>query len=316
MFSAMINWRKHLYHSALGLLILLAAFHGRAATFTVATYNVENYLDVPTATREAKSPVSKAKVRESIRAMTPDVLALQEIGTTNALLELRDSLKAEGLFYPYWEHVGGFDTNIFVAVLSRFPIVARDPITNANFLLRGRRFLTSRGFAKVDIEVNRNYRFTLIAVHLKSRRATAEADEAEIRAQEARILRQQIDALLNANPNLNLVVLGDLNDSRDSIPVRTIIGRGKNSLIDTRPAENNGDNPGAPNSPLHYSQRRITWTHFYAKEDVYQRADYILISRGMAREWDQSGTYVLAIPDWGIASDHRPIIARFSAQDR
>ncbi|NLH72131.1 MAG: hypothetical protein GX456_03650 [Verrucomicrobia bacterium] len=312
----MINRRKFLNHSALGLLILLGALHGQPATFTVATYNVENYLDVPTATREAKSPVSKAKVRESIRAMMPDVLALQEIGSTNALLELRDSLKAEGLFYPYWEHVGGFDTNIFVAVLSRFPIVARNPITNANFLLRGRRFVISRGFANVDIEVNRNYRFTLIAAHLKSRRATAEADEAEIRAQEARILRRQVDALLNANPNLNLIVLGDLNDSKDSIPVRTIIGRGKNSLIDTRPAEKNGDIPSAPDIPAHQSLRRITWTHFYAKEDIYQRADYILLSRGMAREWDQTGTYVLALPGWGIASDHRPIIARFSAQDR
>lgn len=315
MLFRILTWRIAMRSITLGLLIFISAVHGSTATFTVATYNVQNYLDVATVTREQKSPASKAKVRESIRVMSPDVLALQEIGTTNALLELRDSLRAEGLFYPYWEHVRGFDTNIFVAVLSRFPIVARNPITNANFLLRGRRFMISRGFANVDIEVNRNYRFTLINVHLKSRRATADANEAEIRAQEARILRQIIDALLNLNPNLNLVVLGDLNDSKNSIPVRTIIGRGRNSLIDTRPAEINGD-AVVPDSPGYHSLRRITWTHFYAKEDLYQRSDYILISRSMARQWDATGTYVVTVPNWGIASDHRPIVARFFAHNK
>jgi hypothetical protein len=57
-----------------------------AETFRVATYNVENYLDQPTETRHVvKSPEAKAKICESIEAMKPDVLALEEMGTTNAL---------------------------------------------------------------------------------------------------------------------------------------------------------------------------------------------------------------------------------------
>ncbi|MCX8107970.1 MAG: endonuclease/exonuclease/phosphatase family protein [Verrucomicrobiae bacterium] len=311
----MTAWRKLSWYCIGGLCFLLLV-RGNPATFTVATYNVENYLHVSTATREAKSEASKAKVRESIRAMSADVLALQEIGATNALFELRDSLKSEGLYYPYWEHVGGFDTNIFVAVLSRFPIVSRSPITNASFIVGGRRFTISRGFAQVDIQVNRNYRFTLITAHLKSRRAIADADESELRAREAKILRQRIDSLLNSNPGLNLVVLGDFNDSKASLPVKTLIGRGRNSLIDTRPAEKTGAHEGYATRDDYASLRRVTWTHFYAKEDIYQRADYILISRGMAREWDPTGTYVLALPDWGLASDHRPIVARFFTEDR
>ena len=83
-----------------------------AETFRVATYNVENYLDQPTESRHtAKSAEAKAKVRESICALDPDVLALEEMGTTNALLELRASLKADGLDFPYWEHVRGADSN-------------------------------------------------------------------------------------------------------------------------------------------------------------------------------------------------------------
>src|SRR5258708_18135845 len=109
-----------------------------ADNFRVATYNVEGYLDAPTQTRSAKSNDSKVKVRECIRALKPDVLALQEVGTVDALLELRDSLKADGLDLPYWEHVAGHDTNIHVAILSKFPFSASHPHTNEDFLLNGR----------------------------------------------------------------------------------------------------------------------------------------------------------------------------------
>src|SRR5665213_3815738 len=165
-----------------------------AETFRVAAYNVENYLDQPTETRHfAKSAEARAKVRESIEAMKPDVIALEEMGTTNALLELRASLKADGLDFPFWEHVSGADTNIHVAVLSKFPIVARHPHTNENFLLDGRRFRVSRGFADVEVQVATNFTFTLIAAHLKSRRPVPQADESELRLQEAKVLRAIID---------------------------------------------------------------------------------------------------------------------------
>src|SRR5215471_2417144 len=107
------------------LLLLAFPFTARADLFRVATYNVEGYLDAPAPGRPAKSAAAKAKVRDSIRALKPDVLALQEMGSLSALLELRDSLNAEGLVFPYWEHVGGFDTNTHLAILSRFPFAAR-----------------------------------------------------------------------------------------------------------------------------------------------------------------------------------------------
>ena len=31
----------------------------------------------------------------------------------------------------------------------------------------------------------------------------------------------------------------------------------------------------------------------------------------MEKIWVKSETYILALPDWGLASDHRPLVAGF-----
>ena len=307
--------RSHCFRGVATLCALLACLAPAGGeTFRIATYNLESYLSVASQSRFVKSAEARAKIRESIRALKPDVLAMQEMGDTNALLELRDSLKAEGLDLPYWEHVTGADTNIHVAVLSRFPFTACRPHTNENFLLGGRRFRVSRGFAEVEIQVNPNYRFTLLSAHLKSKRAVPEADEAELRFEEAKLLREKIDILLAANADINLAVLGDFNDTKDSATIRAIIGKGRRKLVDTRPAERNGDDAPGP-EPVS-EPRSVAWTHYYGKEDTYSRIDYLLLSPGMAREWLPNETRVLALPNWGIGSDHRPLVAAFEAADK
>jgi endonuclease/exonuclease/phosphatase family metal-dependent hydrolase len=291
-------------------LLAQTAFAG-AQVFRVGTFNVENYIDDPASSRPLKSAEAKAQVCAEILAIKPDVLALEEMGSTNALLELQGALKQSGLDLPYWEHVQGHDTNIHLAVLSRYPMIARQPHTNESFLLNGRRFHVNRGFAEVQIGINPNYKFTLIAAHLKSRLASPLADEEEWRLQEAMLLRHIIDDRLAANPGEKLVVLGDLNDVKDSRTVRTIIGRGKTGLFDTRPAERNGESQAQADEA---ESRPVMWTEYYAKEDVYSRIDYVLVSHALERDWLRRETYVLRFPDWGRASDHRPLVAGFMAR--
>jgi endonuclease/exonuclease/phosphatase family metal-dependent hydrolase len=135
-----------------------------------------------------------------------------------------------------------------------------------------------------------------------------------MRTQEAMILREKLDALLQQKSDANFVVCGDFNDTRDTPAIRAVMGRGNKSLMDTRPAERNGDT--APSENPNWDPRRVTWTHYYGKEDSYSRLDYILVSRGMAREWRKEGTYILTLPDWGVASDHRPLVAEFLPADK
>ncbi|MBL9175064.1 MAG: endonuclease/exonuclease/phosphatase family protein [Verrucomicrobiales bacterium] len=296
----------------LGVLALRAPFvsAGDPEDFRVATFNLENYHLHPFGNRTAKSPESRRQVVEEIVQIHPDVLALQEVGDRGALDELQARLRERGLTLPHVEHVSGWDTNIFVGVLSRFPITARRPHVRESYLLNGRRFFTSRGIAELDIEVSPRYRFTLVTTHLKSRRQSVLADESEMREAESRILRRTVDGILEGSPQANVIVCGDFNDTQDTPTIRTLIGRGRTSLLDSRPGERSNE------SQRSEGQRTVTWTHHYGKEDTYSRIDYILLSKGMAREWRPEGSYVLATPHWGLASDHRPLVCEFVAKDR
>jgi len=300
------------------LWLVLAVWLARAAPagaqlFRVATFNVENYVEDPASRRPLKPAAARAKVCESIVALKPDVISLQEMGSTNALMELQGALKKSGLDLPFWDHITGYDTNIHLALLSRFPIAARHPHTNETYLLGARRFYVSRGFMEDDIKVNTNYKFTLIAGHLKSKVPSEVADEQEWREEEAAVLRRIRDARLAADPEERLVVLGDFNDTQDSRTMKNILGRGKTALFDTRPAERGGASAGPQTTGDPAQPRRATWTDFYAKEDSFSRIDYILISHGLERDWRGEETYVLNLPDWGVASDHRPLVAGFMA---
>lgn len=298
---------------AICFLIFISAAAFAADTFTIATYNVDTYLDQPTQSRpHVKTAEAKAQVRKAIHVLNPDIIALEEMGSTNALLELRSSLAAEGLDYPYWEHVQGADTNIHVAVLSKFPILVSHPHTNDEFLLDDRIFHVSRGIAELEFQPAPGFTFTLIAVHLKSRVPDSGVDPDDQRFEEAKILRRIINEHFQADPNARFVVLGDFNDVKNSDSLREIIGRGKFKLVDTRPAERNGDD--VPSEPPYNEPRNVSWTYFYGLDDTYSRIDYILLSPAMAHDWLKSGTYASTVPNWGVASDHRPIIAEFKTK--
>jgi endonuclease/exonuclease/phosphatase family metal-dependent hydrolase len=296
------------FHSLLCLILLAlgltSARAGAAETFRVASYNVQNYLLTAQGGRNAKSTESKQAVHDMILACKPDVLALQEIGSAQALEALRVALAGAGLDLPHSEFVSGYDTNIHVAVLSRFPFARRRAHTNDSYMWFGKEQRVRRGFAELEVQVNSEYTFTLFVAHLKSPIDWGKGGVDEAREQEALTLRRHVDAVFASRAEANLIVAGDFNDTPDSRSVRGLIGR-RNALIDLRPAERNAGEQG-----------KVAWSHHFATSDSYQRIDYLLASRGMAREWSAEGTFVVAHPMWALASDHRPVVATFVAENR
>jgi endonuclease/exonuclease/phosphatase family metal-dependent hydrolase len=298
-----------------GWMSLLVVCPTQAAShFSAATFNLESYLMESRGSFPAKSEISRSKIREYIHLMNPDVLAIQEVGGQKELDELKGMLEKEGCAFPFAVISTGFDTNLSIAILSRLPIIQTRAYTNLSYLHNGRRFRVGRPFLEADIRVNPQYAFTLLTAHLKSKRQVAEADESELRLQEALLLREVVDARLKASARTNLLIAADLNDIPSSAAIRAILGKGKTKLIDTRPAEKNGDDilPDNPN----YAPRKIFWTHFFAKEQSYTRLDYILLSPGMASEWQEEQTMIPRIANWGAASDHRPVVAGFMSEER
>ena len=273
----------------------------------MATYNLEFYVDRPTLGTPPKSEDGKRLIRESIRAMNANVIALQEVGRTNALLELRTALKDEGLHYPYWEHVSGWDTNLHLAFLSKHPIRAARHHTRESFLYKGRRFHVSRGFGEIEVEFEKK-RIVFLSAHLKSKRQIAEADQEELRWEEAKLLREKIDDFLRQNPNGSLIVLGDFNDGVATRTYSTLLGKGAARLFDTHPNERNGDSLPKPESAL-----RTAADHLDAllrQRGNVQPHRFHLLSRSLEQFYRPDQSYVLALKDWGAASDHRPVCVR------
>ena len=270
-------------------------------TFVVASYNVENWLLM---TRSGKPNLpkpaeEKAAVFDVLASIRPDVLGVVELGQREQLAELVEGLRQRGLDYPYTEWVQSVDTNRHVTLLSRFPIVEKFSRTDYNYDLAGKPERISRGILDVLVKVNDTYSFRALVVHLKSKVQSDRGDQAQMRLAEAQLLRKHIDGVLAANPDVNLVVMGDYNDTPDSEPMALIFGKGPAKLFDPLPTDSKGGHD----------------THYWASRGLYSRIDYLLTSPGMAHEYVAGSAKIGDVPNWKDASDHRAVYAEFLAHD-
>ncbi|MCX7818302.1 MAG: endonuclease/exonuclease/phosphatase family protein [Kiritimatiellae bacterium] len=247
---------------------------------------------------EPKPPTERAAISRIIARCRPHVLAVQEIGISAVLDEFRRALQAEGLVYPHLEHLIRPDATIGLAVLSRLPIVARRSRLDDVYRIGTTNLPVLRGFIDVELQTERGYRFRLFVVHLKSK-VYHPLGQTEMRRNEARIIAQHVHSALQSEPGLNLLLLGDLNDSPDSAPVQRLLGEDTRLLHDLRPSDDLGD----------------VWTHFSSTVDIYSRIDYALVSAGMLGEVVREKCRVVRDPDLLIASDHRPLLVVVRATD-
>jgi len=266
-----------------------------AREITLMAYNLENYTLEGGGTTKPKPMVVRERIAKIIAEFRPDVLGLCEMGSIEAVADLRDRLRAYGLEFIDEEVVFGPDTERHLALLSRIRIAKRSSCPRVPYELNGVPQLVRRGFLDVTLQVDPACELRLVGVHLKSRLAVPEG-EGEVRRREAHLLRQHVDAIFERAPDCRLVVYGDLNETREQPGVREVLGgRGTaHGLVDLAAEDELGDR----------------WTHHWRVADLYSRIDYFMVSRALFPAIVKGSARVGRFSGWREASDHRPLLVR------
>ncbi len=285
---------KHLPHAAvlLSVLYLAAPLFAAPPEIIFAAYNLENYLgpeaaEAPGPRRaRPKSEASASAVTRIVREIAPDILGVCEMGSPAQFAAFQARLLEAGLEYPEAEYVQAIDTQRHLALLSRYPIVARHSQFNLTYELNGAPRKIERGILDVTIRITDSYDLRLVGVHLKSKLAVPE-DEAVIRRHEAEQVRRYIDGILSAELETNLLLYGYFNDHRNEVPIQTIAGPrdAARHLTELPAADSLGDR----------------WTHYWRATDLYSRIDYLFAARGLVHEIAPGKTHIYRGPGWHAA---------------
>jgi endonuclease/exonuclease/phosphatase family metal-dependent hydrolase len=251
------------------------------------------------------APKPEAEIEALVRILADlraDMIGLCEIGRQEDLDDLAARLGQAGRDYPHRTLVRGADPERSLALLSRFPIVKADHQTSLTYRIGKETFPVQRGILDAVVQVNGDYRLRVLGLHLKSKRPVPEADQALMRRNEAHLLRAHIDRVLDADPQVNLLVYGDFNDTKNEVPIKAIQGKfgADDYMRDIWVADENGER----------------WTYYWQSADQYSRFDYLFVSQGLYPEVDLSRSRIASARDWDVASDHRPLVLALKALDR
>lgn len=261
-------------------------------------YNLYNYGVMPD---RPKPPESRQAIARIISAAAPDILAVCELGSETHGQALCDALRERDLDFPYRTIVTGPDASRHLAVFSRHSPLAILNDVYSTYEINGETMLVRRGFAHVVFRLDNGYTFHLVVAHLKSKVFHA-MGQSDMRRYEARLVRYLVTDILDANPEANVLVVGDMNDSHNASPIKSIVNNRFNAekrLYDLRPVDS----------------LLASWTHLWDDADIYSRYDYAFGSYGILPEIRFDECAILDPPDWFKASDHRAVYVRIHGAD-
>jgi endonuclease/exonuclease/phosphatase family metal-dependent hydrolase len=271
----------------------------------IASYNVKNYLSMDRLVSGRwvedypKPEIENGIVRSIIRRVNPDILALQEIGPSEYLNDLWCDLNNSGIGqyqHAYWLQ-GEEDEKRHLALLSRIPFKPKKVFHELEFSYFGKSLRPRRGLMEVEFLTN-GKKWRLFNLHLKSKWTERKDDPqaASLREKEARAIRDYIRQNYPPETNPMHLVLGDFNDFKNSAAIRRFQRVNKTTLNHILPCK---DTMG------------YFWTHYYKKQDSYDRIDYIFTSPAMREHTIEGSARVADQLRCLEGSDHRMIFADF-----
>lgn len=280
-----------------------------ADTITVATYNIRNLFDGvqnPGKAAEQAKPEKELKaLAESLKEINSDVIAMQEVESKETLSNFLNKYVPE-LGYKVVLIEGNDERGIDVALVTKLEILNVKSHKDVKFPVIGQPNQTQvfqRDLLQVELKASNGYTFTAFVGHLKSKHGGAESDL--IRKAEATKISEIISEFRSENPNANFVLMGDFNDTINSIPLKPILE--SNLKFNDIIKEDLGTG-------------KEVYTYHPVK--FRERIDYMLVSPSMKNEYIKGSVKINKFPEdmsnenkkWIFyeASDHLPVTAKFS----
>ncbi|MCB8942433.1 MAG: lamin tail domain-containing protein [Ardenticatenaceae bacterium] len=220
-----------------------------ADQFTIATFNVENYFDTIDDTGDEAEPkptadqlaTKQAKLAQTVSTILgcPTLIGIQEVENAALLHDLAELIAPACGFTYAVAHLESADVRgIDVALLAdprRVTITGtqlRQGCTTINTGISdsnatcpaGQQPLFSRPPLQVDVTVDGRFH-TLLINHFKSKRE-GEAETAPRRLAQAQHILSLVGELQTADPQANIIILGDFNDYELSTPMQTLTDGG------------------------------------------------------------------------------------------
>jgi len=265
---------------------------------TMDRFDLQTYKTLPSAPKPEDERVRVVKI---LAAIKPDILGVCEIGTADDLADLQKRLKAAGIDLPHTELAHGGDPVRRLALLSRLPIKARNSQTDLKYQLGAQTLPFQRGIIDATIAITPTFDLHLVGVHLKSKREVTESDQAQMRRNEARLLRKHLDSIFTKEPGARILAYGDFNEHRNEPAIGDIMGSPRTSdtaMQDVWLKDVDGE----------------VWTHFWDAADTYSRLDYCFASRLLRPHLDYRSCFIYSARDFDKASDHRPLVIKISPE--
>jgi endonuclease/exonuclease/phosphatase family metal-dependent hydrolase len=282
----------------------IPAFSQESKEVIFCSYNLKNWLSMErylggAADAVAPKPIAERnRLVEMLAEIHPDVLGVCEVGTADDVADLQNRLKSAGVDLPHVERAHGGDSTRSLALLSRFPISARKSQLDLKYQMGDQTFPMQRGILDATVDLSPTLHVRFLGVHLKSKRATPEADETMMRRNEAHLLRSHIDSIFRQDIGVKLLCYGDFNEHRNEPAIGEIIGSRSSQAYMT-------------DLPLHDADG-LVWTHFWDSADVYSRLDFLFASRNLRPLIDLRKARIYMARDFDKASDHRPLVITIS----
>ena len=210
---------------------------------------------------ERVNAVATQNTARVIRDINADVLGTIEVDNRIAVLRFNDQVLPDVNANPY-PHVmvidGNDDRGIDVGLMSRFPVgTIRSHVDD----LKDNARIFSRDCPEYEILLPSARTILLLINHLKSKGFGTQADSNARRLRQAQRVREIYDGHRQAGVTL-IAVIGDFNDTPDSIPLAPLLAHGS-SLADVSTHPNFQDD-GRPGT--------------FANGTKSEKIDYILLS--------------------------------------